>query len=238
MAQEQIYTHRTYIDKFKQPSSDFTGYASDDYTWTDEFIIKDFLDIRANIVIDSLSLGMDLSHQMVQTLGCVEVEEHDRSECPCTPPSGCFWLRTLDVLPEFLRITSVTGIVVNKQMPRFSFITWDRLRYIPEARTASAQKALYWTVRDSGAGRHLYLYGGEEMMQKIAISGIWANPMEAAAYPSCGKRSVQAVCNPLDTPIYTDKTLINKILTTAWQKLLPVRQTAPSDLKNNDQPKP
>lgn len=230
------YTFRTLVEKFKHVPGDGSGYLSDDFAWSDEAIIKDLLEIRASTIDDYLSIGKNLSDQVIQVLPCVEVEEHDRNECPCFIPSGCYWLKTKLPIPKFIKITSVTGIVANADMPRFSPIKWDRIQYIPNHRIASVKNGLYWTTRDSGEGRYLYLYGNRDL-EKIAVSGIWENPMEAAAFPNCGIVDKEALCNPLDVEVFTDIKLLDRIMQTAWSKLLPVRQTAPVDIKNNDNPK-
>lgn len=229
-------THRHLIDRFKNPSGDSSGYVSDDFSFSDEEIIRNWLDVRASLVSNYLDAGKKLSDQLVQTLSCVTVEEHDRSEFPSIVPSGCYWLRTVTEIPSYIKITSVTGIAANAEMPRYSPIRWDKMQYIPKDRMNHVRNGKFWTTRDSGTGRYIYLYG-DRFIEQIAISGIWENPMEAAAFPTCGVVDKDALCNPLDVRIYTDQKLLDDIVKLTWAKLLPVKQSAPEDRKNNDNPK-
>lgn len=229
-------THRLFIERFKHPSGDASGYISDDFSWSDEYIIRELLSRRSSLIKARIDAGKEISDQVVQTLNCVEVEEHDRNDCPCMPPSGCYWMRSKVELPKFIKISSVTGAVTNTQMPTYTYKRWDMLKYIPTDRIPSVRNGKYWTTRDSGGGRFLYLYG-DRFIESVTVSGIWENPMEAAAFPSCGVQNKEALCNPFDVPIYTDDNLKTAILQLAWQELLPVRQTAPEDRKNNDNSK-
>lgn len=228
--------YRKLIARFRDPLGDADGFISDDNSWSDEFIVREWLSGRSDAAKQFLKAGESLSDQMVQVLGCVEVEEEDRNECPCAVPSGCYWLKTKSPVPKFIQITSVTGIVASADSPRFSYIKWDRIQYIPGHRTGAVRNGLYWTTRDTGAGRHLYLFGNRDL-EKIAVGGIWEDPMEAAAYPRCGVVDSTKLCNPLDTDIYTDDNLVNLVLQAMHSRLIPVKQTAPTDLVNNDNSK-
>lgn len=236
MSNVHTETHRLLIEEFKHPPGDVSGYLSDDFSWSDEAIIRYLLDKRTELIKAALSTGKGVSDQVVQPLPCVEVEEHDRNDCPCMPPSGCYWLRTKTEIPKYIKISSVTGVTTSKQMPRFSYKRWDTLQYVPTDRIPSVRNGRYWTTKDFGSGRYLYLYG-DQFIETITISGIWENPMEAAAFPVCGVQNKEALCNPLDVNIFTDGDLKTNILKLAWQELLPVRQIAQEDRKNNDNSK-
>ena len=225
--------HRQLIARFKDPIGDTNGFISDDNSWSDEYIVREWLSARTEAVKAFLKAGETLSDQLVQPLGCVEVVDKDRNECPCEIPSHCYWLKSKSQIPKYIRITSLTGIVVNGESPRFTYIKWDAIQYIIKHKIASVRNGLYWTTRDIGDGRYLYLFGNRDL-EKVAVGGIWEDPMEAAAYPSCGKVNENKLCNPLDTDIYTDENLVKIILEQMHNRLIPVKQTAPTDQGNND----
>lgn len=230
----EIFTHRHAIEMWKHFPMDMSGYVSDDSAFSDKAVIRQLQESRSALTKEAMLRGDDVSEQMVQTLPCVEVTEMDRNECPCAPASGCYWLKSDTVIPKFIKINSITGIVAHGEMPRFTFIKWDRFQYIPKSRVASMRKGRFWTVRDTGEeGLRLYLYG-DRFLETISISGIWEDPMCVAAFPKCGEVNVQAKCFPLDVDFYTDSWLRESIMRHAWQKLVPVRQTAPLDAMNDD----
>lgn len=228
------YTFRTLVEAFKHPPGDASGFISDDFPWSDEALILELLNIRSSLLTSAIDGSQRVSQQPVQILDCVEFEEGDRNECPCELPSGCYWSKSKLPLPKFIKISAVTGMIPNEQQPVFNQILWHLIKYIPSARSNAQRKGKYWTTRDTGGGRHLYLIG-DRFLEKGSITGVWENPMEAAAFPRCGKVDKQLLCNPMDTEVYTDSELINVILMQAWAKLLPTRQRAPADKKNNDQ---
>lgn len=227
------YTNRKVIEKFKHPPLDSSGFLTDDLAWSDESILRDLFEIRSLVVSELIDNGKSVSDQMIQTLNCVELKETDRNECPCNPASGCYWLKSVLPLPKFIKVLSVTGTSAHEKMERFSYIRWDRAQYISKSRTRAQREGLYWTIKDIGDSPYLYVYGNT-FLERISISGLWENPTEVEAFPSCGQRDKNAVCNPLDVDFHTDIKLIDKIIQIAWSKLLPVRQQAPTDIKNND----
>lgn len=228
-------THRKQLEKIKHLIIDSTGYVVDELPWSDWFIIKTLQETRASVIKEALLRGEILSEQNVQTLPCIELTEVDRNECPCAPASGCYWLRTDDVIPREIKLISVTGIVANGDNPRFTYMKWDRFQYIPKARLESTQKGFYYTLRTtSDKDTRIYLYGSR-FLQSIAISGIFEDPMATAAFPKCGEKDIKAFCNPMDVNFYTDINLIERVIQLTIQKILPPRSTTQTDPRNDDQ---
>lgn len=230
-------THRHQIEKIKHLLVDPTGYVPDENPWSDLYLVRNLQESRASVLKNALSRGAIVSEHNVQTLSCVEVTELDRNECPCAPASGCYWLRSDKPIPREIKITSVTGIVANNENPRFQYMKWERFQYIPKARYQSTRTALYYTIRTTtDKENHIYLYGNR-FLSSIAISGIWEDPMLAAAYPKCGEKQIEAYCNPFDVNFYTDLNYIDQIVQMSVQKLQP-RSTTTPDPRNDDTYKP
>jgi hypothetical protein len=231
----EIYTHRHALESFKHVALDKTGYSSDELPWSNKYIIRKLQEIRASVLLSQLAAAKDISEFSLQTLGCVEFEEMDRSDCPCAPASGCYWLKSKEPIPRAIKITSVTGTVAGETNPRFTFIKWDRFQYIPIARSKSTKFGSFWTIRDSGDGAYICLYGNRNL--KVgSITGLWEDPMLTAAFPRCGVVDLDALCNPLDVDFYTDAHTRDIVLDMAWQKLLPIRSAAGADIQNDDMP--
>lgn len=230
----EVYTHRHALEAFKHAALDQSGYTSDELTWSDKFLIRKLQEVRAGDIRMSLAAGSGVSEFSLQTLGCVELEEVDRSECPCVPASGCYWLKSKTPIPRPIRITSVTGVVANGDNPRFTFIKWDRFGYVPTSRTRSVREGCFWTIRDVGEGNpYLYLYGNR-FLEVISVTGLWEDPMDVEAFPRCGEVNLKAKCYPLDVDFYTDSHTRDTIINKTWQILLPVRSSAGSDIQNDD----
>lgn len=229
------YTHRHFVEQFKHYPIDREGYVVDELPFSNKSILRIGQEIRSSLVRSALKSGQDLTDFMVQVLGCVELEEVDRNECPCAPASGCYWLKTKIPIPEFIEMISVTGVVANKENPRFTYLKWDRFQYIPTARSRATREGRYWTLKYTSdtSGPYLYLYG-DRFLETLSLAAIFEDPILAATYPSCGTIDENALCNPLDVGFYTDSWMREQILSAAWQKLIPVRQAAGADVINND----
>lgn len=222
------------ISAFKHWALTTDGKLSDDLPVSDLAITRKLVEARAQVISQYLEMGVTLSKEVEQTLDCVSMEEVPAAEAPCAPPSGCTWRRTVTPLPSDLIIRSVTGMVAGKDNPRFSWIEWDKFQYVQESRLAPMRKARWFTLRDTGEGYHLYLYN-EDFLEKITITGIWSNPIEAAQYPKCGKINTTALCFPKQVPFHIDRKLANLIFETAIQIGLTKRQFSQTDVVNDDQ---
>lgn len=228
-------TIREVLNQWVQYGVDKTGYVSDENPISYKSILRDLLDIRADEIRNALSAKVELSELMVETIDCIELKEVDRAECVCAAASGCYWLKSKKPIPAFLKIISVTGIVAGEENPRYTFIKWDRFQYIPQARNVTEANGRYWTIRETGDGAYIYIYG-DRFIESIAISGIWENPIEVETFPKCGKVDEEALCNPFDVDFFTDAWLRKYIIAKSWQSVLPVKQVAERDSSNDDQP--
>jgi hypothetical protein len=227
-------THRDQFEKIKHLIIDRTGYVPDDMPWSDLYLVRKLQESRAMVLKNQLRTGQTISEQSVQTFPCVDLTEVDRNECPCAPASGCYWLKTDQVIPREIKIISVTGIVANGDNPRFDYMKWDRFQYIPKARYESTSKGLYYSIRTTtDKDTRIYLYGNR-FLQNIAISGIFEDPMLAAAFPKCGEKQIEPFCNPLDVHFYADVDLISQIIDITLQKIVPPRSGVPTDPRNDD----
>ena len=227
-------THRELVQLFRHYPVDNTGYIPDEDPYSDLALIDILHHHRATVLKLAINKGDILSEQNIQTLGCVDICELDRQECPCAPASGCYWLKTECVVPREIQIVSVTGTVANGDNPRFSFIKWDRFQYIPKSRSNSVRKGRYYTLRTTEDKKtFMYLYG-DRFLKNISISGIFENPIEAAQFPICGEQQFQALCFPLDVDFYADGNYRNQIINLTWQEILPLRGIAITDTRSDD----
>lgn len=229
-----MYTHRDAIESFKHFALDKSGYVTDDSSWSDKAILRALQEGRSTVIDAALASSREVSEYCVQTLGCVDLIEVDRAECTCAPASGCYWLKTTVSVPHPIKISSVTGTVAGVETPRFQYLKWDRFQYIPTSRNPSTQHGMFWSIKNVRDKEYLiYLYGNR-FLQTAAITGIFEDPILAAQFPSCGQENTTAKCNPFDVDFYTDSWMRDQINTLAWQKLIPIRQAAETDIINND----
>jgi len=63
---------------------------------------------RAKLIRQSFQKNKELEHQVIQDLGCVQLEKIDLAEC-CGISTGCEATRTVERLPQTIRLNIHTG---------------------------------------------------------------------------------------------------------------------------------
>lgn len=228
------YTYNDAVSQFKQRAVTPNGKLSDDVPFSNRAIVDFLNQARAKVLTDVMDMGRPMSEEHEQVLGCVKMKYVDMNECPCLPPSGCKWQRSEQPLPSWLKLRAVTGVTPNSRNPRFEYKKWDRIQYVADARLKSTREGRYYTLRDTNKGTYLYLYN-DNFIDSISISGVWSDPAEAEAFPSCGEIKQQAKCNPLQISFHTDRRYVNDIIKVAVAEALQFRMNLQPDLINDDQ---
>lgn len=191
---------------------------------------------RAVVTKESIKRNEGVTEDMYQLLPCVEVCEADRQECPCAPASGCYWLKSRSPIPRALLIRSVTDIIGSSGMGgtvSFDHRLWKDIGR--KSRLKSSRIRRYFTLKESGNGDfYLYIHAEEDLfLEKVAVAGIFANPILAAQYPNCGRTNLDAVCNPMDVPFFTNEEIRDTVFKRAWSFLPQLKLSAMYDILND-----
>ena len=220
-----MITNREAIYLFRKFGEDTTGRLSDDSGSSNKAILEFLRMVRASVVKNYIELGKDLSPQLFQTIPCIELMEADKSDCPIQPRSGCRWLKTKDVLPTYLHLSSVSS-GLSGDTNNFSHRDWDKIVFKSHSRVIGD----IFTTKDIGKGTHLYIHN-EDFLKTITVSAIFENTVEAAAI--CDK---DCRCDLLDQSFYADRDMMNVIMTEAWSKIPQIRRLGFPDIFNNSGP--
>jgi hypothetical protein len=226
-----IRSYRDSVEYFKHVPLDSSGYQSDDLGWSDRVIVEHLLDVRTSEIKQRQLVGIPIDKHNEQTLPCIELEEVDAVDCPCPPPSGCIWLKSNDILPRMISLTSVSSIDGSIN---FNPVDWTKLKYKVNSRIKSNQKKKYYTTRDTGEGTYLYILN-DDFLKAVSLTAIFEDPYCAFSFPKCGEQNIEALCNPWNVDIKTDRSIFEAIIRKAWQILLSIRSAAGSDTYNDSQ---
>jgi hypothetical protein len=159
------------------------GIGSDDDNISNDQLIWIFNQYRAKLIREDLNKKRSIDPQLVQNLGCVELECVDASEC-CDVKSYTTILRSKEPLPK-----SIEGY--NKNYLLFVGSVDKRISYLitteTQARwgqynkyTGSAPKAY---IRDDD--RYLYVINAPEGIEVITVDIIAENPEDAEKFSTC-----------------------------------------------------
>ena len=100
-----ISTIRSVVDAFRIFAEDRSGKPTDDFAYPPKLIYYLIRNYRNAIVADDMKkkvrTGEDVS--LILTLPCVKVREIDQiSECPCAPPKGCTFYKSVLPMPRMI----------------------------------------------------------------------------------------------------------------------------------------
>jgi hypothetical protein len=238
MASNQSFTFRHAVDTFLNTPADYDGKVSDDFPYSREDITNHLLDQRVLIIQQAKNERGEISDAMRQVLRCIPMERVDRVECPCAPPSGCYWARSITPIPTTMMVNYVSDIQGNDSFLRTS---WAQVKYLKRSRIKSKRSKRHYLFRENGEGAtNLYvllpspLPGQAQDIPMFTLAGVFQDPIAVAQYPDCRGNQSAAVCNPLDVPFFTDRGLRPIIFASTWNMLIRAKQSAPVDNVNND----
>lgn len=141
---------------------------------------------RALWLRNELNKNRTIDDNVIQDLGCVELEVTDRAEC-CELSSGCKVLRTKLTLPNTIELHNKTGITrvapINKLDVPFSFVSYERAIHSGNGRFNS-KHIFAFLLND-----RVYLTSKDPQLAKyithINIRGVFEDPTEASNFSHC-----------------------------------------------------
>lgn len=166
------------------------------------------------------------SDNIIQDLGCVELEQVDSAEC-CVAPIGCYILKSKLALPKPLELSEMDAITFvgsldstrGYELSSSVRSNWDQYnRY-----TSKTPKA-YFT------GGHIYVTI-DEAIRFIRVLGLFEDPTEASRFHHCDGDA----CYTEDSEYPISAWMIAPITEMILQKELNITISTSSDTTNNAQ---
>ena len=190
---------------------------------------------RAFLIKNSFK-GREISDNVIQDLGCVELERADPAEC-CGYDTGCTVFRTKLEIPNPVKLNSGDAIThvgwVDKMAVPLTYVSYERAIY--SGNGAFNGNLVYAFMLNS----HIYLkmrntsisYKG---LKYINIRGVFQTPEEVANFNHCSGES----CYTDDDNYPVDSSMVSAIKELALTKDFRIIANAPQDIANdaNDQP--
>ena len=206
------------------------GITSDDETLSDRQLIFIFNYYRAKLIREDLNKKRTLDRQLIQDLGCVEVECVDAAECCEVSDSGATVLRTVKPLPKLLELPNKTLITyvgtVDKQTS-FQLSTeilskWSKYNKY----TGKTPKAY---LRNDE--RYLYITNAPKGIELINIQGVFEDPKDVSEFNHCS--GVPCFTDDSEYPLSAHMLpVINELI---MSKELRMLISTPTDETNNTQ---
>ena len=186
---------------------------------------------RALLIRQDYAKNRTLSENVIQDLGCVEIETADVSEC-CDMTYGCSIKRTKLLLPKPIELLQNDAIMrvatIDKTSKAFSIVSYDQFIFSGNGRFNTNQ--IYATFRNS----RIFLKSNFNIltlkaMKYINIRGIFEDPREAKKFTRCN--GTPCYTNNSDYPI--SNWMIEIIKKMILDTDIKIMFTLPSDPSND-----
>lgn len=211
-----MVTNREVVSGLRQLLAE-RGIINDHSDWSNRLIL--FYAKRARSAI--LKARLDdkrsrVSHFNKQTLSCIPMEKIDLNECPCAPPSGCFFTKSKTPIPQPLsRFLQVDNIIGNRDL---DYVEWGNFRNRLRSRFELERTEPAWTLRNLGEGTYLYIYNFTEKF--ATVTSLFEDPMEVFLYPDCSGEVKNRCQQYLDFPFVIDDGYLPLVLEAAYRMLV------------------
>ena len=186
---------------------------------------------RALLIRQDYAKNRTLSENVIQDLGCVEIETADVSEC-CDMTYGCSIKRTKLLLPKPIELLQNDAIMrvatIDKTSKAFSIVSYDQFIFSGNGRFNTNQ--IYATFRNS----RVFLKSNSNIltlkaMKYINIRGIFEDPREVKKFTRCN--GTPCYTNNSDYPI--SNWMIEIIKKMILDTDIKIMFTLPSDPSND-----
>lgn len=164
---------------------------SDDTSLSERETIFHINTQRALHVRNELNRNRSIDPELIQSLGCVEVEFVDRSEClKCGIETGCDVMRTKEKIPSLVELHDripIQSISYNNVLaPTFNVKTsFEQLKYVGHGRFNKNQ--VFVGIKD----QYIYIISNNpeaRFLEHISVNGVFENPLEVAKFKDCSDK--------------------------------------------------
>ena len=146
---------------------------------------------RALLIRQDFAKNRSLSENIIQDLGCVEMENADVAEC-CVTDYGCSIKRTKLLIPKPIEFNQFDGIIrvglIDKTAKPFTFVPYEQFIYSGNGRYNT--KNVFATYKSN----RIYLRSSINSLTLSAmkwtnIRGIFEDPRSVSAFTRCNGTS-------------------------------------------------
>lgn len=207
------------------------GLSSDDDSVSDRQILFIFNTHRAFLIQQDKRKGRSYDRQVVQDLGCIELECVDAAECCEVGLTGTNVLRTKDPLPAFLEIDGTVGITF---VGRVDKVESYPLTSKAQTRWSEFNKFTPKVTRAylASSTGYLYIDNAPKGLELINVQGVLAEPEKIKDFMDCPGGD----CFSFDEKYPVNEGMIARVNDLVLQKDMRLLVTTPQDRVNDTKP--
>ena len=206
------------------------GKISDDEALSERLVQFWIKNTRAQLIREDINKGHSISSNVIQSLGCVDVELVDASLC-CGIEVDCNVFRTTVTIPTPIEayqkdlITRVGPIMVGSRA--FDIVPIERIPFLGY----TPFKGINEAIRASILNKYVYIFVPKhnKLIKKINIMGVWADPTELSTFNECSG----SACYTDESNYPISEHMVERMKSLIIQTDLKVAASAPSDSEGN-----
>lgn len=204
------------------------GTISDDFSIPNRRLLARLRGIINMLKHRNLDKGREFTNEDIIVLPCIELMEIEQVECPITP-SGQLWQRSVNTIPDFIKLLSVTDVLGRTSLP---IIGWDKLEAHSKSRIKAVANSPVATFRSSGKGTYIYALTPNKVLSATIVPSDYA---EATLFPACGEVN-PLKCDYWNIPIGASDNLVSEAIQFLLAEEIKVNASVKADDTNNDNP--
>ena len=183
-------------------------YLGDDTELSPRQVSFDIANQRALLIRNELNKNRTIDPDIIQDLGCVELEAADPAEC-CDISTNCKVMRTKLTIPTTIELHNDIGITrigpIDKTRPAFSRTTLSGAKWVGNGKYTKQE--IYAYV----ANNRVYLVSNKDNLKFIThinVRGVFENPTDVIPFTNC---SSGTSCYSSDDPYPVKAWMFNYI---------------------------
>lgn len=192
-----------------------SGKATDDFRITDRQIEYWIHEVRSILIGQAIAKRQDYSDSWIQTIGCLELEQADVSDC-CDAPIGCYVLRSVRTLPATIETDKNNEIISVSTMDGYPITETTQFSNIYKKYNKYTGKNMGWFFKND----YLYIIN-DDLLATVSVRGIFEDPQELGEFFTCDGDPCWTIdsdypCSMKMASMITDivlKTKVNPLLT-------------------------
>lgn len=189
--------------------------------------------VRAQLIRQDLNKGRSVDPSLVQSLGCITLEEVDKG-C-CDVPVDCYILRTNQDIPSAIElyntplITRVGPVDFTKRP--FQFVEFQRVPFTGSNKFT--KNLVKWFIKDNRI--YLLIHKDNPLqwgLESIHVAGVWENPKDVALFDNCNGEN----CFDLNSTYPIKSWMIPILQEMVIKKFIMPQNIAPIDNSSDGKP--
>lgn len=186
---------------------------------------------RALLIRRNYERKKEINPQLIQDLGCVELELADRSECcDVDLATGCYVLRTVEEIPKLIEFSDRIALEFVGSIDKvksFQQISAFQQQFYTYSKYTGKKEAFYYQ------NNRVYVINNT-VLERINIRGIFEDPTEASRFHHCSGEP----CYSMDSTYPIAAHMLAEVNSLILSKEFQVEIQAPTDDENDAQHNP